>query len=32
LKLNFVGTKGVSQLYHLIFDDNKVLKITNWIC
>jgi len=27
-----VGTKGVSQLYHLSFDDNKVLKIINWIC
>jgi len=26
-----VGTKGVSQLYHLSFDDNKVLKIINWI-
>jgi len=26
-----VGTKGVSQLYHLSFDDNKVLKIFNWI-
>jgi len=30
--LEFVGTKGVSQLYHLSFDDNKVLKIINWIC
>jgi len=28
----YVGTKGVSQLYHLSFDDNKVLKIINWIC
>ena len=28
----YVGTKGVSQLRHLIFDDNKVLKIINWIC
>jgi len=28
----FVGTKGVSQVYHLSFDDNKVLKIINWIC
>jgi len=27
-----VGTKGVSQIYHLSFDDNKVLKIINWIC
>ena len=27
-----VGTKGVSQLRHLSFDDNKVLKIINWIC
>jgi len=27
-----VGTKGVSQVYHLSFDDNKVLKIINWIC
>jgi len=27
-----VGTKGVSKLYHLSFDDNKVLKIINWIC
>jgi len=26
-----VGTKGVSQVYHLSFDDNKVLKIINWI-
>ena len=26
-----VGTKGVSQLYHLSFDDNKVLKIINWM-
>ena len=26
-----VGTKGVSQVYHLGFDDNKVLKIINWI-
>ena len=26
-----VGTNGVSQLYHLCFDDNKVLKIINWI-
>jgi len=31
LELN-VGTKGVSQVYHLSFDDNKVLKIINWIC
>jgi len=30
-ELIFVGTKGVSQLYHLSFDDNKVLKIINWI-
>jgi len=28
----YVGTKGVSQVYHLSFDDNKVLKIINWIC
>ena len=27
-----VGTKGVSQIYHLSFEDNKVLKIINWIC
>jgi len=26
-----VGTKGVLQLYHLSFDDNKVLKIIYWI-
>jgi len=26
-----VGTKGVSQFYHLSFDDNKILKIINWI-
>jgi len=24
----FVGTKGVLQLYHLSFDDNKVLKLS----
>ena len=29
--LLLVGTKGVSQVYHLSFDDNKVLKIINWI-
>jgi len=29
---DIVGTKGVSQVYHLSFDDNKVLKIINWIC
>jgi len=28
----FVGTKGVSQNHLLSFDDNKVLKIINWIC
>jgi len=28
----FVGTKGVSQNHLLSFDDNKVLKIVNWIC
>jgi len=27
-----VGTKGVSQNHLLSFDDNKVLKIINWIC
>jgi len=27
-----VGTKGVSQYHLLSFDNNKVLKITNWIC
>jgi len=27
-----VGTKGVSQNHHLSFDNNKVLKIINWIC
>ena len=27
-----VGTKGVSQYHLLSFDDNKVLKIINWIC
>jgi len=32
LKDKVVGTKGVSQVYHLSFDDNKVLKIINWIC
>ena len=30
-KGEIVGTKGVSKLYHLSFDDNKVLKIINWI-
>jgi len=33
IKLNVVvgcvGTNGVSQIYHLSFDDNKVLKIIN---
>jgi len=29
---NGVGTKGVSQNHLLSFDDNKVLKIINWIC
>jgi len=28
---DFVGTKGVSQNHLLSFDDNKVLKIINWI-
>jgi len=32
LEAHSVGTKGVSQVYHLNFDDNKVLKIINWIC
>ena len=32
LSIHPVGTKGVSQIYHLSFDDNKVLKIINWIC
>jgi len=32
LKNMYVGTKGVSQVYHFSFDDNKVLKIINWIC
>jgi len=32
LNVSTVGTKGVSQVYHLSFDDNKVLKIINWIC
>jgi len=27
-----VGTKGVSQNHLVSFDDNKVLKIINWIC
>jgi len=27
-----VGTKGVSHNHRLSFDDNKVLKIVNWIC
>jgi len=27
-----VGTKGVTQNHLLSFDDNKVLKIVNWIC
>ena len=27
-----VGTKGVSQYHLLSFDNNKVLKIINWIC
>ena len=31
-KGEIVGTKGVSQVYHLSFDDNKVLKTINWIC
>jgi len=26
--VRFVGTKGVSQFYHLSFDDNKVLKLS----
>ena len=28
----YVGTKGVSQNHLLSFDNNKVLKIINWIC
>ena len=28
----YVGTNGVSQNHLLSFDDNKVLKIINWIC
>jgi len=31
-KGEIVGTKGVSQYHLLSFDDNKVLKIVNWIC
>jgi len=31
-KDKYVGTKGVSQNHLLSFDDNKVLKIINWIC
>jgi len=31
-KGEIVGTKGVSQNHLLSFDDNKVLKIINWIC
>jgi len=27
-----VGTNGVSQNHLLSFDDNKILKIINWIC
>jgi len=27
-----VGTKSVSQSHLLSFDNNKVLKIINWIC
>ena len=27
-KGEIVGTKGVSQIYHLSFDDNKVLKLS----
>jgi len=27
-KGEIVGTKGVSQFYHLSFDDNKVLKLS----
>ena len=30
--ISAVGTKGVSQNHLLSFDDNKVLKIINWIC
>jgi len=32
LRVDFVGTKGVSQYHLLSFDNNKVLKIINWIC
>jgi len=28
----YVGTKSVLQNHLLSFDDNKVLKIINWIC
>jgi len=31
-RISYVGTKGVSQNHLLSFDDNKVLKIINWIC
>jgi len=31
-KGEIVGAKGVSQNHLLSFDDNKVLKIINWIC
>jgi len=27
-----VGTKSVSHIHRLSFDDNKELKIVNWIC
>jgi len=32
MQVESVGTKGVSQHHLLSFDDNKVLKIVNWIC
>ena len=31
-RVQFVGTKGVSQNHLLSFDNNKILKIINWIC
>jgi len=31
-KGEIVGTKGVSENHLLTFDNNKVLKIINWIC
>jgi len=32
VNVDCVGTKGVSQNHLLSFDDNKVLKMVNWIC